>query len=232
MWADLINDILQVDIKDMDWMDLLRRYIILLVGLFVMSIGVNISINSNLGTTPISCIPNVLSFYLPLTVGIITIIFNALLVVLQILILRSRFVRIQVLQVFVGSFFGIFIDLTDPWLNIFTPHSYITQWLLCLLSCIVLAVGVYIEVSANALVLPGEGVSLAIMEVTDIEFGKIKVVVDSCNVIVGVTISLILFSTLKGVGLGTIFAMIAVGTFVRVYRRIIERFKNRFEVFS
>ncbi len=223
MFGNYIERFFQVDLNDIDGHDILRRYLILIIGLFVMSVGVNISINSDLGTTPISCIPYVLSFYLPYTVGFITFVFNALLVGLQICILRSRFSRIQVLQVFVGLFFGAFIDLTAPWLNFLTPTSYFSQWVLCVLSCLVLAVGVYIEVSADALVLPGEGVSLAIMEVTDVEFGVIKTMFDSSNVIVGVCISLLLYATLKGVGLGTIFAMIAVGTFVRVYTRIINR---------
>ncbi len=221
--ANLIEDILWVDLHDVDWKDFLRRYIILLVGLCIMAIGVNISIYSNIGTTPISSIPYVLSLYTPYTVGVITIIFNALLVVLQFFILRSEFPRSQVLQVFVAVFLGLFIDLTAPWLDFLTPTGYVSQWVLCVLGCAVLALGVYIEVSADAIVVPADGLTLAIRHVTDIEFGQVKVVFDSSNVIIAACISLLFSGTFDGVGLGTIFAMIAVGTFVRVYTRIVNR---------
>ena len=54
----------------------IKNYIILTIGLFIMSFGVALSVISDLGTTPISCIPNVLKYAVPLSLGMITIIFN------------------------------------------------------------------------------------------------------------------------------------------------------------
>ena len=41
--------------------NLVRRYLMLLVGLFIMSIGVGIFIKAGLGTSPVSSVPYVLS---------------------------------------------------------------------------------------------------------------------------------------------------------------------------
>lgn len=202
----------------------IKNYAILIVGLFIMSFGVSLSVKSNLGTTPISCIPNVLSFASTLSLGMITIIFNALLILIQILILRRNFPRVQYLQLIVTIIFGYFIDFTLWILKDLILITYIQQWIVCIISCFIIALGVLLEVKSNAIVLPGEGVSLAIRHVTNIEFGKLKTLFDTSNVVIGAALSLILFGTFKGVGLGTIFAAIAVGYIVRFYKRILDKF--------
>ena len=149
-----------------------------------------------------------------------------MLIVIQLIILRNEFQRKQWMQLLVTIFFGYFIDFA---LDILTPlHAadYISQWILCVISCFIIALGVYFEVESNAIVLPGEGVSLAVRHVTNIEFGKIKTAFDSSNVIIGGTLSLALYGTFQGIGLGTIFAGIVVGYIVRFYRRIFEKILN------
>ncbi len=206
-----------------NWEKTMKNYIILIIGLFIMSFGVALSVISDLGTTPISCIPNVLNYALPLSLGMITIIFNFLLILIQIAILKSNFQRKQWMQIVVTIIFGYFIDFALYVLSPIKPSDYISQWLLCIISCFIIAVGVYMEVSSNAIMLPGEGVSLAVRYVTHIEFGKIKTAFDTSNVIIGAILSLALYGTFQGIGLGTIFAGIVVGYIIRFYRKIFEK---------
>lgn len=219
-----------IDLHKINFKQLFKKYVILIIGLFIMSYGVAMSVRSDLGTTPPSCIPYVLSFVFPLSLGTITILFDTLLVIIQILLLRSEFPRIQLLQILVNCIFGYFIDFalaTTTWM---IPTNYIEQWILCILSCVIIAMGVFLEVNSHALVLAGEGVALAIRAVTHRDFGKIKAGFDSLNVIIAAVLSLILFGTLNGVGLGTIFAGIAVGYMVKIYKEITVKiidFKNR-----
>ncbi|HIH35490.1 MAG TPA: cytidylate kinase family protein, partial [Methanosphaera sp.] len=173
------------DTKLINWKQLLKNYAILVFGLFIMSFGVALSVKSELGTTPISCIPNVLKYAIPLSLGTITIIFNVLLIVIQVIILKNEFQRKQWMQLVVTIIFGYFIDLALYVLTPLEPTDYISQWILCIISCFIIALGVYIEVKSNAIVLPGEGVSLAVRHVTHIEFGKIKTAFDSSNFIIG-----------------------------------------------
>jgi uncharacterized membrane protein YczE len=72
-------------------------------------------------------------------------------------------------------------------------------------------------------VLPGEGVSLAVRYVTKIEFGKLKTAFDTSNVVIGALLSLGLYGSFKGIGLGTIFAGIVVGYIVRFYKNLFEK---------
>ncbi|WP_256365386.1 YitT family protein [Methanosphaera sp. WGK6] len=220
MKKSIIKQYINLDLYDINFKQLLRNYFILIIGLFIMSFGVALSVKSDLGTTPISCIPNVLSFAVPLSLGTITVIFNMLLILIQIIVLKSNFEKIQLMQIVVTSIFGYFIDFALGVLSFVEPITLIDQWIVCIISCFVIALGVLLEVNSNAVVLPGEGVSLAIKSVTDIEFGKLKTAFDTSNVIIGVILSLVLYGTFKGIGLGTVFAGIVVGYIVRFYRNI------------
>ncbi len=221
-----MNENNKLDISAINWNEILKNYVILIIGLFIMSFGVALSVKSELGTTPISCIPNVLKYAVPLSLGNITIIFNFLLIVIQVIILRRDFRIEQWMQLVVTVIFGYFIDFA---LYILTPleaSSYVSQWILCVVSCFIIALGVYFEVESNAIVLPGEGVSLAVRHVTHIEFGKIKTAFDSSNVIIGGVLSLLLYGGFRGIGLGTIFAGIVVGYIIRFYRKVFDKYNK------
>lgn len=219
-----MNEKNNIDISTIKWNEILKNYCVLVVGLFIMSFGVALSVKSELGTTPISCIPNVLKYAVPLSLGTITIIFNFLLIVIQVIILKKDFQRRQWMQLVVTIIFGYFIDFALYVLGPLEPTDYISQWIICIVSCFIIALGVYIEVKSNAIVLPGEGVSLAVRHVTNIEFGKLKTAFDSSNIIVGGILSLLLYGGFRGIGLGTIFAGIVVGYLVRFYRKLFEKY--------
>lgn len=202
---------------------IIYNYLVLLIGLFIMSIGVSLSVISNLGTTPISTIPNVLKYAVPLSLGMITIIFNFLLIVIQLAILRGDFDNKQWMQILVTVIFGYFIDFSLYVLEpVVKPATYASQWIVCIISTFIIAFGVYLEIKSNAIVLPGEGVSLAVRYRTDKEFGKIKTIFDTSNVIIGAVLSMLLYGKFMGIGLGTIYAGIVVGYIVRFYTRIID----------
>jgi uncharacterized membrane protein YczE len=75
-----------------------KRYVFLCIALFVMSLGVVFSIKADLGTTPISSVPYVVSLISPITVGVATIIMHCVFILLQIVILRKNYQPIQLMQ--------------------------------------------------------------------------------------------------------------------------------------
>ena len=60
-----------------------KRYAIFAIGLFINSLGVSFITTADLGTSPISSIPYVLSLNAPLSLGQFTILFNLLIVLVQ-----------------------------------------------------------------------------------------------------------------------------------------------------
>ena len=215
---------IKIELKNTLMKQIIKNYTLLIIGLFIMSFGVALSVISDLGTTPITCIPNVIKYVVPISLGMITIIFNLLLILIQFIILKSDFEKKQWMQIFVTVIFGYFIDLALYALSSIYPSTYFMKWFVCIISCFVMALGVYIEIKSNAIILPGEGVSLAVSKVTGIEFGKIKTMFDTSNVIIGAIISLILYKGFQGIGLGTIFSGIVVGYIVRFYKQLINKY--------
>ena len=92
------------------------------VGLFIMTIGIALSVKSNLGVSPVSSIPYTMTCVWGIEMGKATIIFHAALVVIQILILRRNFKWINLLQVVVGIVFGYFTTFCN-YLATFIPAS-------------------------------------------------------------------------------------------------------------
>lgn len=200
---------------------LLQRTLLFVFGLFIMAIGVDLSVIANLGVSPISSMPYVYSLGFPLTLGQTTIILNILLVALQIFLLRKEYQWIQLIQIPVVLLFGWFIDIAMPMLSSIEPSHYAAQAFYCLLGCAVLALGVFIEVKAKLTYLPGEGLVMALHRRFGFEFGKAKIGVDSTLVMAGIISSLIFFGSVRGIREGTVLAAVLVGYLVRIYERML-----------
>ncbi len=196
-----------------------KRYCPLGIGLFVMSMGIAMSKLAGIGTTPISCIPAALSFFTPLSMGTLTFLFNILLVGIEVAALGRHFRRIQFLQVFMGLAIGILTDVSLALLSPIDPYGYLGQWFWCILSCLILGFGVMLEVRANVLVAPGEGVVVAFATRFRIPFPRMKVLSDCTMVASAAVLSLIFTGGLNGVREGTLFTAVTLGFIIGFYRK-------------
>ena len=190
---------------------ILKRTLLLCIALGVMAVGVALSIKADLGTSPISSVPYVVSLMSEMSVGTATILINAILLVGEILIMRRQFQPIQLLQLAVVTLFGCLIDLCLWGLDGLTYADYGQQWMICIAGIIILGIGVSLEVTANLIPLPGEGLILSICTVLPIKFGNMKVITDVSLVLVAVLLSFAFLSGLYGVREGTIAAAVCVG---------------------
>ena len=202
-------------------MNKLKRYIIFLVGLFVNSLGVSLITKANLGTSPISSIPYVLSLNFPLTLGNFTIIFSILLIILQLFILRKNFKLEHLLQIPISLLFGYFIDLTMLLFSFVNPTAYIAKLIYLLIGCVILGFGVYMEVLADVAMLPGESFVRAIVQTWHREFGSTKVCFDVSMAVIAAALSFILAHRLDGVREGTVIAALLVGFLARQFGRLL-----------
>lgn len=195
--------------------ELLRRYVVLGLGMVIMAFGVAFSIRACLGTSPISSTPYVLSLITPLSVGVATILVNIILIALQIIILRRQYDPIQLIQLPVIVLFGYMAD-GALWLTQgLQPATYWQQWGLCLIGIVLVALGVSLEVAAGVATMPGEGLVLAICKKLPVKFGTMKIIVDASLVLCAVILSLVFLGQLQGVREGTVAAAVLVGLLAR-----------------
>ena len=205
---------------------ILKRYLLLLVGLSIMAFGVAFSIKASQGTSPISSVPYVVSLFTPLTVGTATITMHCVFILLQILILRKNYHPIQLMQLPVAFFFGYLTDFGVWAVQGITCNTYWQQWIICLIGILLVAVGVSFEVKAGVVVLAGEGVVLAICKVLPkVKFGYMKVGFDVTLVVIACILSIVFTGRLQGVREGTVAAALLVGLIAKQLGKLLARWK-------
>lgn len=200
------------------------RYLIFAIGLFLMGLGISLTTKSNLGTSPISSVPYVLSMGFPVTFGQVTFLLSLLFISAEIIILRKNFPPKQFFQIAVGSFFGLFIDFGMFIFAAINPIHYAVKISTLVVGCMVLALGVYLQIIANVLVNPGEGIVKVIANKLGKEFGVVKIAFDSTLVVVAVVISLLSFGTIQGLREGTVISAILVGYMTKIFSTVFSHY--------
>ena len=190
---------------------------VMILGLFIMTLGIAVSTKAGLGTTPISCVPYVLSQGFPLSFGTFTFLMNCLFVLIQYFLLKDKFEIYQWLQIPLIFVFSIFTDLSMILVSNLVITGYVFQWIFCLLSCVLVGFGIALLLKANLLMMAGDALVRALAQVSKIQFGYIKVGFDSTMVLIAAVVSWILFFDLVGAREGTIAAAVLVGFIVKFF---------------
>lgn len=206
----------------------LRRYIYCIFGLYVIALGIALSVQSGLGVSPISSIPRALNLAFPaITLGQMTMIIQAIYLVIEICILKKNFKPFDLLQMIIVIIFGYFIDFNVFLLSWCEPEIYALKWVLMFLSIVVTAFGIPFEIRASVLILPVDGMLATIAEVKKVDFGKVKVIFDCIFVAITVVFSLTYMHQLAGVREGTIASAIFVGMVSRLIAKKMDPFYKK-----
>lgn len=196
---------------------MIKRICLFVAGLFIMSVGVAFSITSTLGTTPISSISYALALITNIDIGITTFIFNAALILMQFLILRSRFHKRRLLQLINCVLFGYFTDVA-LYLVSFVPFEHTLSFYVAyvLISIILIAFGIFVYMPANIAPLPGEGCVEAIALVTGWRFSTVKIAFDASMVTIALVMCWLWYTNIFGaVYIGTVISAFMVGFTLR-----------------
>lgn len=207
-----------------------KRCIMLCLGLAILALGVAFSIKSDLGTSPISSFPYVLSLITPLTVGTATILMHCAFILLQIIILRKRYQPFQLLQLAVAVLFGYLTDFFVWLIQGLSYSNYLQQWIYCVIGIVLVALGVSLEVLSRVITLAGEGLVLAVCRVLPIKFGNMKVIFDVSLVVIACVVSFIFLGKLYGVREGTVAAAVFVGLLSRQMQKPLSKLEQKYLV--
>lgn len=207
----------------------LGKLLLFLVGLFFSGLGVAVTRHGNLGVSPISSVANIMNLRFPfLQLGDWLIVWNCVLILGQVLILRKEFEWFQLLQIPLSFLFGWFTNF----------GMYITQWaesdsyparILCVcVGTVILGFGIAIMVWADLIMNSGEAIVKAIAGKIKKEFGSVKICFDISCVILSVLLSLIMFQgKIEGTREGTVIAAVGTGFCVKLFSRCIRKFAKK-----
>lgn len=205
--------------------ELIKRYGLFISSLWFSALGVAFAKCGSLGVSPVSSVANVLSLrFTALTMGDWLILWSVLLIIGQIVVLRKRYQLIQLLQLPMAFLFGWFTDVGMMIAGLVPVNSYPMQLVMVMLGIIIQGFGVALSVIANVMFNAGEGFVKALSDVTDKNFGDVKITFDIFSVSLSVVLSLILFGG-KIVGLreGTVVASVCTGLAVKFFTKRLQK---------
>ena len=204
------------------------RILFYVFGFLIMTLGIAISVKSNLGVSPVSSIPYTMTCVIGLEMGLATIVFHIALVLIQIILLRKDFEVKNLLQVPVGVLFGFFTTFCNSLMGFFPdPTSFTIRILMMLASAFFIAFGIFLYVPADLIPLAGEGTMLAVSKVSGIKFSTVKLCFDISMVTISLVTCLLCLHKLGSVGIGTIVAAVLVGSMLKVITRCAGSTRDR-----
>ena len=195
------------------------RVLIYILGLFFMSIGVAISVNANLGISPVNSLPYVISQISGFALSTCVIGVFSVYILAQIVLLRREFKWINLTQLIFSTIFGYFVDFAKWLLADFYIPTYAGRLVMLAISIVVVSVGVELYLEVNLVPMPMEGMTLALSQVIKKPFPNVKIAVDCTVVLLGLVLSLVFLRRLDGVREGTIIAAVVTGKVLALLKK-------------
>ena len=133
------------------------------------------------------------------------------------------------MQIPAAFVFGYLCDVCIWLLKDVQVTTYFTQMLLCILTVIITAIGVRLEIAGNAWMLAGEKTAVVLSEVSRISFSSIKVSLDVYMVVISALFAQLAFGSLSGDGAnivireGTLILAIFTGLCMRVTDPLVDK---------
>lgn len=198
-----------------------RRYAVFLIGLFVLSLGIAAITKGSLGTSPITSIPYSLSMiFTSMTLGNFTILYSLLLVAIQAALLGRKANKFNLLmQVIVSFIFGYFVDFGMWVFDALNPVEYVSKLVCVVLGCCGLAFGVYMQIVADLVIIPGDGLAYTLTMKLRKPYNRVRVSQDVTMIVIAAIIGYIGLGTLGGVREGTVISALLVGNVASLYIR-------------
>lgn len=185
-----------------------------------MAFGVILLAKSDLGISPISAIPYILSLIKPFTFGTMTLAFHLLCVLFQVVIWRKITLKI-ILQIPLTLGFSALLDLFMSFIKVAEPAIWL-RTILCLFGIIFTALGIVMIVSMDLMLPPPDAFLRAVSSRFKIELYKVKIVGDVSWVVITFVISLLSTRKVLAIGVGTLLSMYLTGKFVGIFKKYLQ----------
>ena len=195
------------------------RVSIYVLGLFCLAIGVAISINSNLGVSPVNSMPYVVSQISGKAMSTCVIAVFSIYILVQMLILRRDFKPVNLLQIVFSTIFGYFVDFAKWIVGDFALPGYPGRLVMLAISIFLFALGVLLYIEVELVPMPMEGICLAITQKLKIPFPTMKIIVDCFVVVAGMILCLVFLHGIVGIREGTVITAVVTGKVIALLKK-------------
>lgn len=205
--------------------EIAKRYVLFIISLFFAALGVAVTKHGELGVSPISSVANVMSGkFEAVSLGYWLILWNSVLILGQIVILRREFKMIELLQIPLSFLFGWFTNFRMYCVSNIPADGYMSRIAMVICGTVILGFGVSLSVIANVIMNSGEAFVRAISDKSGAAFGNVKIGFDICCVMVSLILSMALFGgKIIGTREGTIITALLTGCVVKFFVGWLEK---------
>lgn len=203
---------------------LIKRLVIFILGIFIMAAGVSFSVKSNLGVSPVTSVPFVLSRIFGQSLGTWTIYYYIFCMALQAIILRRDYKLINLFQIGASFAFGWFTDLTTALLHILPmTDNYLIRFIYLAAGICCVAFGILLYLNTALIALPTDGTVQAIEYKGHFKLHIVKIFYDCISTALALILSLVFLRGINGLGVGTVVAALGVGRMLGVFTALLKK---------
>lgn len=208
----------------------MKRVLLYIVGLFMLSFGVSLSIYANLGVSPVSSLAYGIALISGISVGVTTIFTHIVYIIVQIIITKRVDMKYAFIQLIIAFLFGSFVNATMSIITVVLPiaSTSLIQWLYLISSLFLVSCGLFIYSNAEFTLMPYDELTKVISTTYKMPFGKAKIIGDVTNVVIATIMCVGLLKSLGSIGIGTIVAALAIGKILGV---IVKKFQPQMDLF-
>ena len=195
-----------------------KKIFLYVLGLFVMSFGVNVSISALLGVSPVSSISYALALSFPISIGVTTILANVIFLFAQITLSKKFDFKYIIVQAFITIIFGTAMDVTSYFVQ-FLPEAsnFALSLFYLLLSLPIVAIGLVFYLNAGLSLMPYDLLIYEISQRFNIPFSKVKIYGDFTSVILSLLICFVMIQSFGAIGIGTFIAAYLIGKILGLF---------------
>ena len=201
---------------------LAARLAVYCLGLWVLAFGIALSVNCQLGVSPVSSLPYVVSQILNISLGTCTTIVYAVYILLQMLLSGKKFQPALLLQLVFSTVFGYFVDAAKYILGDFMLPTYFGQLAMLAASILLIGFSLVLYIDVQVAPMPAEGLVGFLAEKLGKPFSTMKILFDCTSVLVGTVLCFLFLGKLVGIREGTVITAILAGRIMGIARKYLN----------
>ncbi|MBQ7001645.1 MAG: hypothetical protein IJN67_11480 [Oscillospiraceae bacterium] len=201
---------------------LLARLGIYCLGLWILAFGIALSVNCNLGVSPVSSLPYVVSQISKVSLGTCTTVVYSIYILLQMVLNGRKFQPALVLQLVFSTIFGYFVDGAKALLGDFVLPTYFGQLAMLAASIVLIGFSLVLYIDVELAPMPAEGLVGCIAGKLGKPFSTVKTLFDCTSVLVGAVLCFVFFGKLVGIREGTVITALLAGRVMGMLRKYLS----------
>ncbi|SHE87377.1 Uncharacterized membrane protein YczE [Seinonella peptonophila] len=207
---------------------LTKRWIMYLVGIYILTLGVSLSIRAGIGISPQSGLTRTMTVIFPqLSQGTYNFILELIMLLLTFLVLPKAFKLTNFASLIPAFALALFLDLNLSITNFIQLDVYYAKVILLIIADAALAFGLFLMIRANLVLMPIDMFVDTVFKRTKKKWGNIKTAFDCSLLIISACIGLIFLSKIMFIREGTILNAILVGQYIKLYTFLYKKAKAR-----